>query len=253
MAGRKEGEPAMTESLGLAALLFVAALLYTSVGHAGASGYLAAMAVYGLAPDEMRPAVLILNLFAATLTTVRFYSAGHFDRGLFLPLAAGSVPAAYLGGLIVVAASVYYPLLAAALLVAAVRLAWPSSGGTTQTRRMPVWAGVVAGVAIGLLAGLTGVGGGIYLTPLLLFFGWSETRQAAGVSAAFILVNSAAALLGRLTTFPVLPSEMPAWVVVVLAGSAIGSTLGSRVLGSATLRRILAVVLVIAAAKLLFG
>jgi uncharacterized membrane protein YfcA len=243
----------MTDAVGLTALLFTAALLYTSVGHAGASGYLAAMAVYGLAPDEMRPAALILNLFAAVLATTKFRSAGHFDRGMFLPLVAGSVPAAFVGGFLTVPGAVYKPLLAAALLLAAARLVWPESQGHRTDCRMPVWAGVLSGAVIGFLSGLTGVGGGIYLTPLLLFCGWAETRKAAGVSAAFILVNSAAGLAGRLSALPSLPTALPVWVVVVTVGGWIGSTLGSRVLGSATLRRLLAVVLVVAASKLLPG
>jgi uncharacterized membrane protein YfcA len=242
------------QALALAALLFAAALLYTSVGHAGASGYLAAMALFGLAPDDMRPTALVLNLFAAVLTTLRFRSAGHFDRRLFLPLVAGSVPAAFLGGFLTLPGPVYKPLLAAALLVGALRLALPSRTPSTEpTRRMPVWVGVLCGAAVGLLSGLTGVGGGIYLTPVLLFCRWAEPKRAAGVSAAFILVNSAAGLVGRLAAFPALPAELPVWVVVVTVGSLIGSTLGSRVLGSATLRRLLAVALVVAASKLLAG
>lgn len=243
----------MSDAYTLTLLLFAAAILYTSVGHAGASGYLAAMAFYGLDPREMQPTALVLNLVAATLATARFRSAGHFDRRLFLILAAGSVPAAFVGGSLVLPVSVYKPLLAAALLVVAVRLAWPLASASAPPRRMPVWAGVTVGLAIGLLSGLTGVGGGIYLTPILLFAGWAQTKVAAGVSAAFILVNSAAGLAGRLSKLPTLPDELPVWAAVVLVGSLIGSTLGSRVFGSATLRRILAVVLATASVKLIIG
>jgi uncharacterized membrane protein YfcA len=148
---------------------------------------------------------------------------------------------------------VYKPILAAALLIAAARLAWPVASATGPTRRMPVWVGVTVGLGIGLLSGLTGVGGGIYLTPVLLLAGWATTKVAAGVSAAFILVNSAAGLAGRLSESPYLPPELPVWAVVVLVGSLIGSTLGSRVFGSTTLRRILSVVLASASVKLIIG
>jgi uncharacterized membrane protein YfcA len=243
----------MSDAYGLVALLFAAALLYTSVGHAGASGYLAAMAFYGLAPDSMRPAALILNILAAVPATLQFRSAGHFDRRLFLPLAAGSIPMAFVGGNLTLPGPVYKPILAAALFVAAVRLAWPKAPAAGQVRPMPIWAGVGVGAAIGLLAGLTGIGGGVYLTPILLFAGWAEMKVAAGVSAAFILVNSIAGLAGRLAKLPALPPELPVWAAAVVAGSLIGSTLGSRVLGSVTLRRILAVVLASASVKLLIG
>ena len=243
----------MSDEWLLTALIFAAALLYSSVGHAGASGYLAAMAFYGLAPDSMRPTALVLNLVAATLATARFRSAGHFDRRLFLPLVAGSIPGAFVGGFLTLPGPVYKPILAAALLVAAVRLAWPLASANAPPRPMPVWVGVLVGLAIGLLSGLTGVGGGIYLTPILLFAGWAQTKVAAGVSAAFILVNSAAGLAGRLSESPTLPDELPVWLVAVLLGSLIGSTLGSRVFGSTTLRRILAVVLASASVKLIIG
>ena len=170
----------MSDFYSLTLLLFVAAVLYTSVGHAGASGYLAAMAFYGLAPEAMRPTALVLNLVAATLATARFRSAGYFDRRLFLPLVAGSIPGAFVGGFLTLPGPVYKPILAAALLVAAVRLAWPLVSATAPPRRMPVWVGVAVGLVIGLLSRLTGVGGGIYLTPILLLAGWARRRWQPG-------------------------------------------------------------------------
>ncbi|HJZ53966.1 MAG TPA: sulfite exporter TauE/SafE family protein [Gemmataceae bacterium] len=251
----------MTDAFGLAALLFLTAVLYTAAGQAGASGYLAVMAVYGLAPDDMRPAALVLNLVASAVTAARFRSAGHFDRGLFLPLALGSIPSALIGGFLSLPEAVYRPLLAAVLLAAAVWLAWPKSANRTgsgcedgeRARRMPIWARVVSGAAVGLLAGLTGVGGGVFLMPLLLLGRWVGEQEAAGVTAAFILVTSAAGLIGRLAAVPALPDQMPLWIGVVAAGGLIGSTLGSRFLSGLTLRRLLAVVLVIVVGKLLFG
>ncbi len=233
-------------------LLFVAAVLYTSVGHAGASGYLAAMAFCGLAPEAMKPAALALNLLAATPTVVQFVAAGHFDRRLFLPLVAGSVPLAFVGGLGTLPPHLYKPVLATALLLAALRLGW-KLGRDAVTRHLPVWGAVLLGGGIGYLSGLTGVGGGIYLTPVLLLGGFAATKPAAGVSAAFILANSLSGLGGHLTTGKPVPEALPSWCVAVVAGSLIGSTLGSRVFGSPTLRRLLAGALLIAAGKLAFG
>lgn len=243
----------MPDGLGLLALLFLAALLYTSVGHAGASGYLAVFSFYGVPPDVMRPAALVLNIVAATPATVGFASAGHFDRRLFLPLAAGSVPMAYIGGQYTLSGLAFKIVLASALALAGVRLLWPAKSATAAVRRMPVWAGVLIGLSIGLLAGLTGIGGGVYLTPVLMLARWADTKTAAGVSAAFILVNSLAGLAGRLSNFPALPPELPVWVGAVVVGSLVGSTLGSRVFSSPTVRRVLGFVLLTAAGKLFVG
>ncbi len=242
----------MSNEILLPLLLFVAAVLYTSVGHAGASGYLAAMALCGLAPEAMRPTALVLNLLAAVPTTVQFRRAGHFDRRLFLPLVIGSVPTAFAGNLLSLPPHIYKLFLGLALTLAALRLAWPA-GRDAATRRLPVWGGVLLGLGIGFVSGLTSVGGGIYLTPVLLIAGFATTKTAAGVSAAFILANSAVGLVGRLVANPVIPTALPTWCVAVVAGSLIGSTLGSRVFGSPTLRRVLAGVLLIAAGKLAFG
>lgn len=242
----------MSNDTVLPALLFVAAVLYTSVGHAGASGYLAAMALCGLAPAEMRPTALVLNLLAAVPTTANFGTAGHFDRRLFVPLVLGSMPTAFLGNLLTLPPHVYKLALGFALALAALRLAWPTSR-SEATRRLPAWAGVLLGLGIGFVSGLTSVGGGIYLTPVLLLAGFATTKTAAGVSAAFILANSAVGLAGRLHANPAIPTALPAWCGAVIAGSLIGSTLGSRVFGSPTLRRVLAGVLLVAAGKLALG
>lgn len=238
----------MPDELLLPLLLFAAAVLYTSVGHAGASGYLAAMAFVGLAPAEMRPAALVLNLLAAAPTVTQFALAGHFDRRLFVPLVVGSVPFAFLGGGQSLPPHVYRLLLASALLLAAARLALPI-GRDAATRRLPAWGAVLLGAGIGYLSGLTGVGGGIYLTPVLLLAGFAATKPAAGVSAAFILANSLAGLGGTLWAGKPIPTALPVWCAAVVAGGLIGSTLGSRVLGSPTLRRLLAAVLLVAAYK----
>lgn len=244
----------MPNELPLAGLIFAAAVLYSSVGHAGASGYLAAMALYGVAPAEMKPTALVLNILVALVATVRFYTAGSFSWRVFLPFACASVPFAFLGGQWTLPSPVYRQVVGLTLLVAALRLlthAVPRDGQVP--RPLPPAVGAASGAGIGLLSGLTGVGGGIYLTPLLLFTRWADTREAAGISAAFILVNSVAGLAGHSLASRTLPHALPLFAVAAVAGGLIGSTLGSRRLGSPAFRRLLGVVLVIAAAKLILS
>ena len=188
------------DALLLAALFFAAALLYSSVGHAGASAYLAAMALVGVPAAVMRPTALVLNLFVASIVTVRFAMAGHLPWRSLVPLAIGSVPAAFIGGSIDLPGELYRPLVAAVLVVGAWRLATaPPPVDDANRPGVPWIAGIVSGATIGLLAGLTGTGGGIFLTPLLVLAGWTGTRDAAGLSGSFILVNSIAGLAGLLT------------------------------------------------------
>ena len=242
------------EELLLAALFFAAALLYSSVGHAGASAYLAAMALVGVPPAIMRPTALILNLFVATIVTVRFARAGHLPWRSLVPLAIGSVPAAFIGGSIDLPGEVYRLLVAAVLLVGAWRLATaPALADDADHPGVPWLAGIASGAAIGLLAGLTGTGGGIFLTPLLVLAGWTGTRDAAGLSGSFILVNSIAGLAGLQSGGA--RSSRPR----CRCGSRRWWPAGSSVRGSArrrysvlSLRRALAFVLVLAAAKLVF-
>jgi len=241
------------EILALAGLFFAAAVLYSSVGHAGASAYLAAMALVGVAPDTMRPTALVLNLFVSTIVVVRFARAGHLPWRSLVPLAIGSVPMAFLGGSIELPGEAYRPLVAVVLLAGAWRLATATSPTSDEERPgVPVLAGILAGAAIGLLAGLTGTGGGIFLTPLLVLAAWTGTRDAAGLSGAFILVNSIAGLSGLLTGGVSLPPAVPLWIGCVLAGGFIGSWLGAGRFTILNLRRVLAIVLVLAAVKLVF-
>ena len=242
------------EAILLAALFFAAALLYSSVGHAGASAYLAAMALVGVSASTMRPTALVLNLFVATIVIVRFARAGHLPWRNLVPLAAGSVPMAFLGGMIDLPSELYRPLVAVVLLAGAWRLATAIAppADETEEQGVPVLAGVAAGAAIGLLAGLTGTGGGIFLTPLLVLAAWTGTRDAAGLSGAFILVNSLAGLAGLLTGGVSLPPAIPLWVASVAVGGLIGSWLGAARFSILNLRRALAFVLVLAALKLVF-
>ena len=247
------------DALVLVALFFAAALLYSSVGHAGASAYLAAMALVGVAAATMRPTALVLNLFVAGIVVVRFAAAGHLPWRSLVPLAVGSIPAAFVGGSIDLPGEAYRPIVAVVLLAGAWRLATavkPALGDAALERpRVPWLPGLGAGAAIGLLAGLTGTGGGIFLTPLLVLAGWAGTRDAAGLSGAFILLNSVAGLAGLagLTADGLaLPPSLALWIGAVVGGGLIGSWLGAARFSIVNLRRALAVVLVIAAAKLVF-
>ena len=238
----------------LAALIFVAAVLYSSVGHGGGSGYLAAMAIVGLAPDVMKPTALFLNILVSTISSVSYYRAGAFSWRLFWPFAVASIPLAFVGGIVQVPTTVYRQVVGAVLLVAAFRM-YRTAGQTVPfpTRGVPVVGASICGGSIGLLSGLTGVGGGIFLGPLLLFARWADAKQTAGVSAVFVLVSSAAGLAGRLSATSNFPSSIGLWAVAAVAGGLLGATIGSRRFDSSTPRRALAVVLVIARVRLIFA
>jgi uncharacterized protein len=237
----------------LAALFLIAATLYGSVGHAGASAYLASMALVGIAPEVMKPTALVLNILVASIVTLRFAREGYVRLRSVLPFLAGSVPAAFIGGGLTLPGELYRPLVGLVLLFAAARFGWTASrAGPDIPPRAPLPAAVAAGAGIGLLAGLTGTGGGIFLTPLLLAAGWAGTRFAAGTSAAFILANSISGLAGNLASVGSLPSAIPLWLGASAVGGAIGSQVGSRQLPSPWIRRALALVLLVAGLKLIF-
>ncbi|MGL4976139.1 MAG: sulfite exporter TauE/SafE family protein, partial [Bosea sp. (in: a-proteobacteria)] len=186
-----------SQEIALAILMFLGAALYSSVGHAGSSAYQAAMALFGVPPQVMRPTALTLNIIVGTLGTIRYSRSGLTDWRMLWPLLAGSIPMAFIAGGLSVPPAIYRPLLGAVLLFTAFRLLWPGAMRWNANPTPPRhWLAVLAGAGIGTLSGLTGTGGGIFLSPLLLFFGWSETRRASGTAAAFILCNSMAALAG---------------------------------------------------------
>lgn len=243
----------MSDLLVLPALLLAMAALYSSVGHAGASGYLAAMALVGVAPAVMKPSSLVLNVLVAIIATTRFYRAGAFSWPIFWPFAVASVPLAFVGGAITLPGYIYKPFVGLVLLFAAYRLFRLSRtmAEAPAEQTPPIVPAVAYGGGIGLLSGLTGVGGGIFLTPLLLFMKWARTREAAGVSAAFILVNSIAGIAGALTSLQRIPGIIPVWAGAVVLGGLIGTEFGTRHLDDVMLRRLLAVVLVIAGLKMM--
>ena len=236
---------------GLAALIFIAAVLYSSVGHGGASGYLAAMALFGIPAPVTKPAALVMNIAVAAIGAVRFGRRGLVPWAMLAPLCIGSIPAAALGGFIDLPIRTHRILLGLVLLFAAVRL-WMHDEAAVPRKALPSAAARVGiGGFLGLLSGLTGIGGGIFLSPLLILTGWEETRRTAGASAAFILVNSIAGLAGHLAAGRRIPGEAALLAPVAIAGGLIGAGLGATRLPTLVLRRLLAVVLVVAGVKLL--
>lgn len=234
----------------IVAVLLVA-FLYSTVGHAGASGYIAAMTLFGLAPAAIKPAALVLNILAASVVTFQFRRAGHFRWSLFWPFALASVPCAYLGGRLDVPARPFKILVGLVLLASAARFLVDLSERPARAPSKTVSLG--AGAGLGLLSGLTGTGGGIFLTPLLLLAGWAPTKEAAAVSAAFILANSIAGLAGLLSAGKAVPDFAWPLCAAALLGSAAGSYLGSNRFSVPLLRRLLAAVLVVAGLKLVLA
>jgi len=228
---------------------FLASILYASVGHGGASAYLAVMGLVGMAPAEMKPVALTLNIAVSLIALIMFARAGHFRWHLFWPLALASVPAAFLGGWLSAPDTIFKLILALALLCGAWRLVFGKSSGedTCHTPHLPAMLGT--GVALGFLSGLIGIGGGIFLTPLLIFLRWSTSQTAAAVSAAFIFANSISGLAGFIVKDSSVPDLTWTLLPAVLIGGWIGSTWGSHRAGSPALRRSLAAVLLVAAAK----
>lgn len=237
-----------------AALILIVAFLYSAVGHAGASGYLAAMAIMGVAPDVMKPTALILNILVATITTIQFARAGHFRWSLFWPFAVASIPLAYFGGRIILPPEYYKPAIGLILLFSAWRmLAASLKPVEAEAKPPPLPIALGAGAVLGFISGLTGTGGGIFLSPLMLICKWADPKKTGAVSAAFILVNSIAGIIGFYTTKGSIPTPVPAWAICAIAGGLVGSYLGARRFNNRTIRRLLAAVLVIAGAKLLIG
>ncbi len=247
----------MVDPLLLAAFFFVAAMLYASVGHAGASAYLAIMGLTGVAPDIARPAALALNIVVATFVTYRYWRGDHISAKALVPFLIGSIPLAFLGGSLPVAPDLYKKLVGVVLILAGAGMAATArraDRAETGHARVSAPAGpsVLIGAVIGLVSGLTGTGGGIFLSPVLLFAGWAETRAASGMAAPFILANSVAGLAGNFSRLALLPASLPIWVVAVVAGAIAGSEIGNRRGRIVQLRAALSMVLVIAGLKLIF-
>ena len=240
-----------TQLILLCLAIAVIAFLYSSVGHAGASGYIATMTLFGLATTVIRPTALVLNILVATIGSFQFWRAGHFSWKLFWPFALLSVPAAYFGGYLQPSAGVLRILIGIVLLFSAARLIF-RRGDPAETVAPSKPTAVGIGAGLGFLSGLTGTGGGIFLTPLLLFCQWAHIRQAAAVSALFILVNSIGGLVGYFAAVHSLPTLGVTLAIPAIIGGAIGSHLGSRRFPVRAISILLAIILTIAGSKLIF-
>lgn len=233
-------------TIGVLAIAFV----YSSVGHGGASGYIAVMSLFGIAPTLIKPTALILNIFVACIGSWQFWRMGFLSWKLFCPLAALSIPMSFLGGYLNLPAPIFKVILGITLLLAAIRfLIKPTEDAVPTEPILPITLSVGGG--IGLLSGLTGTGGGIFLTPLLFWMGWASAKTASAVSAMFILVNSISGLLGNLSATRQVPPLAAILLVAALVGGSVGSYLGSHRLSHNVIQQLLSIVLIIAGLKLI--
>jgi hypothetical protein len=233
-------------------LIFFVAALYSSVGHGGASGYLAILSFFTVAPAIMSSTALILNVLVAGIGVVVFTRAKHLSLRLSWPFILLSIPAAFLGGLFHVADKTYFLLLAFALFAAAIRLAFTFTSGENESSPSTpsILAALPIGGAIGFLSGIVGVGGGIFLSPIMILRRWADPKRTSAVSALFIVVNSIAGIIGRITRSGFEFSAAVPFLVAAFLGGLVGSHFGANKFSSMTLRRILSAVLLIAAFKL---
>ena len=232
-------------------LLFVVAFLYASVGHGGASGYLALMALFSMSPAFMKPTALLLNLFVSLSAFILFYRGGHFKWKLFLPFALASVPLSFLGGMIAIDAEVYKKILGALLLIPVIRMLFFPNASEQDLKEGSTGLSVLIGAVIGFLSGLIGIGGGIILSPVLLLLKWTNQKQTAAISALFIFVNSLAGLGGQLSKGLNVESGMFMYAGIAFLGGTLGGWLGASRFNQQILKYLLAAVLLLAALKLL--
>lgn len=233
-------------------LLFLVAFFYASVGHGGASGYLALMALFSITPDVMKPTALLLNLFVSLISFYQFYRGKYFQWKTFFPLAVASVPFAFLGGMITIDASLYKRLLGFLLLLPIFRLLFYKNVPAQDLRKPNLLLSLQIGSTIGFLSGLIGIGGGIILSPVLLMLKWTDQKQTAAISALFIFVNSLSGLSGQLVKGINFSSDMAAYVVIAFTGGLLGAYLGARRFNQTAIKFLLSGVLMVAAYKLLF-
>lgn len=233
-------------------ILPIVSFLYSSVGHGGASGYLALMALFSFAPESMKPTALLLNIFVAGISFYYYFKAGHFNKKLFISFAIASVPLAYIGGTLEVDASIYKKILAVLLIFAILKMLNIFGKESDNIKQIKLWQGLIVGGVIGFFSGLIGIGGGIILTPIILLLHWGNMKEAAAVSALFIWVNSAAGLVGQLSSSVTIETESFLLVAIALIGGVLGGYYGSKVINNQRLRYVLSFVLIIACGKLFF-
>lgn len=233
-------------------LLPLTAFLYASVGHGGASGYLALMALFSFSPEVMKPTALLLNLFVAGISFIQFARKGYFQWRLFFVFAVFSVPLSFIGGMIQIDPHWYKVILGILLLFAIGRILGLYGKEEQQIKDLNIPVGGAIGGTIGFFSGLIGIGGGIILSPIIILLRWGTTKQAAATSAMFIWVNSAAGLLGQLKSGVTFASDSWWYVSIALIGGLLGAYFGSSVLDNTKLRYVLAFILALASIKLIF-
>ena len=225
--------------------------LYSSIGHGGATGYLAIMSLLSFPSILMKQTALLLNLFVSGIAFIQFYNAGYFKKNLFIYFALGSIPASFFGGMLTIDPFIYKKLLSLLLLLATIRIFTQKKRSIENSKSIFYLGAFILGICIGFISGLIGIGGGIILSPIILFFNWGNIKEASAVSALFIWVNSFSGLLGQWVTGVNLSSISILLVILAVIGGIFGSYLGSRKLKNKRLEYFLAVVLISASAKLI--
>ena len=236
-------------NLVIALCLFFGAVLYTSVGHAGSSAYIAIMTLFNLQTTVIRPTALTLNIAVSAYASMRYIRNKYFDKKLFFVLSFGAIPAAFLGGHINLPSEIYKPIVGILLILSGLRFIFLAASRDRELTPINYLLAIVMGASIGFLAGITGTGGGIFLSPLIIWLGWNHVKQASGTVAAFIFVNSVAGLLGNYRSTSELPETLPLFLGAVIIGALIGTRLGISRFSSVGVKRALGAVLIIAGLK----
>ena len=236
-------------------LLFIGSVLYSSVGHGGASAYIAILALSGTPVGIIKPIGLILNIVVSSITSIRFIKHKLFSLKVLIPVVSGSIPAAFVGGYISLPSELYKPLVGIVLIIAGLQLIFQffKSNQTDKNEKVSIIFAVFIGVLIGLLSGLTGTGGGIFLSPLIIFLGWTSVKGASGTAAVFILFNSISGLLGNVSSVHSVPDEIFVYVFAVLIGTLIGTHLGIKKHNQLAVKKTLGAVIIIAGFKFIFS
>jgi len=241
----------ITQAIPICFALFIVSTIYASVGQAGASGFIAVMALFGIAAAGIKPTALVLNVLVSTVVMWRFQRAGFLSWEKLWPFAIASTPAAFIGGYLALPPTLFNGALGALLIVASMPLLMRPQQSEHSTASPSVALAFLAGGLIGLLSGLTGMGGGILLAPLLIYCRWYDTRTTAGISGAFIFLNSVVALLGHLSTGRGMPTHWVLYALATVLGGFIGAQLGSRHLPVSVIHRLLGAILLLGGMKLI--
>jgi uncharacterized membrane protein YfcA len=242
----------MNPDVFIALCLLIVGFLYASVGHGGASGYIAIFSLFGIAVSTYKPLVLVMNIVIAGIAFIQFYRAGYFKWKLCWPFLITSIPAAFIGSAIAVQAHVYNLLLGLALLFPVVRLFGLIQYHSQEMKVIRFVPALLVGGIIGLLSGILNIGGGIFLSPVLILAGWATPKQSAAVSALFIVCNSAAGLIGGKSANYMVNQSSIIWFAAAVTGGIVGAYMGSKKYPQKAVQYVLASVLVIASAKLIF-